>query len=206
MSEAQEATMAFVVDDDSALRESISSLLRSVGMYVETYPTGEQFLQRGRPDVPCCLILDVRLHGESGLDFQARLNELNTCIPIIFISGHGDIEMSVRAMKAGAHDFLVKPFRDQALLDAVALAVRKDAVRRESIKGIVELQTRYKALSEREREVMALAVRGLMNKQIASEMGLSEITVKIHRGHAMRKMAARTFADLVKMSSLLGAS
>jgi FixJ family two-component response regulator len=196
----------FVVDDDPALRTALDSLLRSVGMQVFTYASGAEFLQHSFDDAPACLILDVRLQGESGLDFQVRLTEQKVWMPIIFVSGHGDIAMSVKAMKAGALDFLVKPFRDQDLLDAVSMALQQDSKRRETGKSAANLQARYQTLTPREQEVMAFAVTGLMNKQIASEMGLSEITVKIHRGHAMKKMQAKTFADLVKMSQALAGS
>jgi FixJ family two-component response regulator len=193
----------FVVDDDPALRAALDSLLRSVGMQVFTYASGTEFLQHPFEDAPACLILDVRLQGESGLDFQVRLTEQEVWMPIIFVSGHGDIAMSVKAMKAGALDFLVKPFRDQDLLDAVSVALLQDSKRRETGKSAADLKVRYQTLTAREQEVMAYAVTGLMNKQIASQMGLSEITVKIHRGHAMKKMQAKTFADLVKMSEAL---
>jgi len=193
----------FVVDDDPALRTALNSLLRSVGMQVFTYGSGAEFLQHPFEDAPACLILDVRLQGESGLDFQVRLSEHKVSMPIIFVSGHGDIAMSVKAMKAGALDFLVKPFRDQDLLDAVSMALQQDSKRRETGKSAANLRARFQTLTPREQEVMAFAVTGLMNKQIAAEMGLSEITVKIHRGHAMKKMQAKTFADLVKMSEAL---
>lgn len=196
----------FVVDDDSALRTALDSLLRSEGMRVFTYASGDEFLQHPFDDAPACLVLDVRLRGESGLDFQVRLSDQKVSMPIIFVSGHGDIAMSVKAMKAGALDFLVKPFRDQDLLDAVSVALQQDIKRRENGKSAANLQARYQTLTPREQEVMAFAVTGLMNKQIAGEMGLSEITVKIHRGHAMKKMQAKTFADLVKMSQALASS
>ncbi|MFK3799649.1 MULTISPECIES: response regulator transcription factor [unclassified Pseudomonas] len=203
MSAPDLSPMVFVVDDDPAIRAGLDSLLRSVGMRVHTYASGAEFLKHPFEDVPACLILDVRLQGESGLDFQVRLADMKVSMPIVFVSGHGDIAMSVKAMKAGALDFLVKPYREQDLLDAVSLALQQDARRRESGKASAQLQARYQTLTAREQEVMAYAVTGLMNKQIAAEMGLSEITVKIHRGHAMKKMQARTFADLVKMSQTL---
>jgi FixJ family two-component response regulator len=203
MSGEDNSPVVFVVDDDPAIRAALDSLLRSVGMRVHGYASGAEFLRHPFDDSPACLILDVRLQGESGLDFQVRLAEMNLSMPIVFISGHGDIAMSVKAMKAGALDFLVKPYREQDLIDAVTLALQKDAKRRETGKAAEELRSRYQALTAREQEVMAYAVTGLMNKQIAAEMGLSEITVKIHRGHAMKKMQARTFADLVKMSQAL---
>ncbi|SEJ48107.1 MULTISPECIES: response regulator transcription factor [unclassified Pseudomonas] len=203
MTPVDKSPIVFVVDDDPAIRAGLDSLLRSVGMRVYTYASGAEFLQHAFEDAPACLILDVRLQGESGLDFQVRLAEMKVSMPIVFVSGHGDIAMSVKAMKAGALDFLVKPFREQDLLDAVTLALQKDSKRRETGKVSAELRARFQTLTAREQEVMSYAVTGLMNKQIASEMGLSEITVKIHRGHAMKKMQARTFADLVKMSEAL---
>jgi FixJ family two-component response regulator len=203
MSSADVVPIVFVVDDDPAIRVALDSLLRSVGMRVHAFASGAEFLQHPFEDVPSCLILDVRLQGENGLDFQVRLTEMKMPLPIVFVSGHGDIAMSVKAMKAGALDFLVKPYREQDLLDAVTQALLKDATRREEDKTSGQLQARYQTLTAREQEVMALAVTGLMNKQIAAEIGLSEITVKIHRGNAMKKMQARTFADLVKMSQAL---
>lgn len=206
MSTTDVSSIVFVVDDDPAIRAGLDSLLRSMGMRVHTFASGAEFLQHPFEDAPSCLILDVRLQGESGLDFQVRLTDLNMPLPIVFVSGHGDIAMSVKAMKAGALDFLVKPYREQDLLDAVTLALQKDAKRREAGRTTSQLQARHQTLTSREQEVMALAVTGLMNKQIAAEIGLSEITVKIHRGNAMKKMQARTFADLVKMSQALGAT
>lgn len=200
MSAENKGSIVFVVDDDPAIRAGLDSLLRSVGMRVYAYASGAEFLLHSFDDAPACLILDVRLQGENGLDFQVRLTELKVSMPIVFISGHGDIAMSVKAMKAGALDFLVKPFREQDLLDAVALALQSDTRRREAGKAAAVLHSRYQSLTAREKEVMTYAVTGLMNKQIACEMGLSEITVKIHRGKAMKKMQARTFADLVRMS------
>lgn len=200
-----QSPVVFVVDDDPSIRTGLDSLLRSVGMRVHTYASGADFLQHPFEDVAACLILDVRLQGESGLDFQVRLAEMKVSMPIVFVSGHGDIAMSVKAMKAGALDFLVKPYREQDLLDAVTLALQTDGKRRETGKAAADLLARHQTLTAREQEVMAYAVTGLMNKQIASELGLSEITVKIHRGHAMKKMQARTFADLVKMSQALAA-
>jgi FixJ family two-component response regulator len=196
--------IVFVVDDEEAVRVALSSLFRSTDVRVETFATAAQFLQRPDPQAPCCLVLDVRLQGSSGLDFQRQLLDANNNVPIIFITGHGDIAMTVKAMKAGAVDFLVKPFRDQDLLDAVSAALRADAKRRESDKQDCEMNACYKSLTPREREVMAYAVKGLMNKQIASEICLSEVTVKIHRGHAMKKMQAKSFADLVRMAEALG--
>lgn len=196
--------IAFVIDDDAPMRKALSSLFRSVGLRVETFSSPTEFLKLPDPDAPSCLVLDVRLQSASGLEFQHQLAESNVSLPIIFISGHGDIAMSVKAMKAGAVDFLVKPFRDQDLLDAVAAAHQKDAKRRQIDKQDAEMHAFYQSLTAREREVMAHAAKGLMNKQIAGEMNLSEITVKIHRGHAMKKMRAKSFADLVRMAEILG--
>lgn len=197
-------TLIYIVDDEAPLREAISSLLRSVGMRIAAYGSVAEFLAEARPDVTSCLLLDVRLQGVSGLDFQADLQRDGVALPIVFMTGHGDIPMSVRAMKAGAIDFLAKPFRDQELLDAIDAALRKDHARRQRDGALQALTARYESLTPREREIMALAARGLMNKQIAGEVGTSEITVKIHRGNAMRKMQAKTFADLVRMAEALG--
>jgi FixJ family two-component response regulator len=195
-----------IVDDDAALRSALSSLLRSVGMRTASYATIAEFLRQPLPELPSCLLLDVRLPGGSGLDLQAELNRTNNGLPIVFMTGHGDIPMSVRAMKAGAVDFLAKPFREQDLLDAVAQAIEADRQRRARAQAGAELAARHATLTPRERQVMALAARGLMNKQIAGEVGTSEITVKIHRGNAMRKMGAKTFADLVRMAAALAAA
>jgi FixJ family two-component response regulator len=197
-------SLVYIVDDEAPLRDAISSLLRSVGMQVAAFPSVAAFLTAQRPDVASCLLLDVRLQGVSGLDFQAELNRDGVTLPIIFMTGHGDIPMSVRAMKAGAIDFLAKPFRDQDLLDAIHTALQADCGRRQRDQALQSLTARYATLTPREREIMALAARGLMNKQIAGEVGTSEITVKIHRGNAMRKMEAKTFADLVRMAESLG--
>ena len=196
--------LVHIVDDDALLRGAISSLLRSVGLAVADYASVAQFLAQPRPEVVSCLLLDVRLQGLSGLDFQAELNRDGVHLPVIFMTGHGDIPMSVRAMKAGALDFLAKPFRDQDLLDAVNLALATDRERRAREQAAQGLHDCYASLTPREREIMALAASGLMNKQIAGDLGTSEITVKIHRGNAMRKMQARTFADLVRMAEALG--
>jgi FixJ family two-component response regulator len=196
--------VVFVVDDDPAVREALSSLFRSVGLGVELFTSAAEFLNTNPPIAPSCLVLDVRLPGLSGLDFQAELAKANMHIPIIFITGHGDIPMTVKAMKAGAVEFLTKPFRDQDMLDAVQLAFAKDRARRENEKSTSDLRANFEALTPREQEVMALVTAGLMNKQIAAEIGVSEITVKFHRGNVMRKMGARSLADLVKMEGMLG--
>jgi len=199
-----EGPVVFVVDDDESLREALRSLFRSVSLKVETFGSAADLLRSKLPDATSCLVLDVRLPGLSGLDFQAELAKANIRIPIIFMTGHGDIPMSVQAMKAGAIDFLTKPFRDQDMLDAVAAALEKDRNRRQDEQQLSDLRARFETLTEREREIMGLVTAGLMNKQIAGELALSEITVKIHRGHVMRKMAARSLADLVRMAEVLG--
>ena len=197
------APLVYIVDDDAPLRESLGSLLRSIGLQVQLFSSVAGFMQYPRPDLPSCLVLDVRLQGTSGLDCQRELVAANVQLPIVFMTGHGDIAMTVRAMKAGAVDFLAKPFREQDLIDAVAAAHQQDRLRREAERNHQHLLERYITLTPREQQVMALAASGLMNKQIAAEIGLSEITVKIHRGQAMRKMSARSFADLVRMAQAL---
>jgi FixJ family two-component response regulator len=196
--------IVFVVDDDASIRESLKNLIRSVGLRVETLVSAQEFLGSKRPDAPGCLVLDVRLKGLSGLDLQKRMAEVGITVPIIFITGHGDIPMSVQAMKAGAVEFLTKPFRDQDLLDAVQQALERDRKARQERANIEELHSRYRLLTPREREVMALVVAGLLNKQIAGELGTSETTVKIHRHQVIEKMGAGSLADLVRMADKLG--
>jgi FixJ family two-component response regulator len=203
---SDEQAVVFVIDDDQSIREALRSLLRTVGLQVHTFESTRDFLQAERPDAPSCLVLDVRLPGLSGLDFQSELIKSNIDFPIIFISGHGDIPMTVRAIKAGAIEFLTKPFRDQDLLDAVQLGVEQDRTRRRDAAAIAGLQERLKSLTSREREVMALVVTGRMNKQIAADLQLSEITVKVHRGNVMHKMGAKSLAELVRMADRLGLS
>jgi len=200
---AEEPTV-FVIDDDASVREALRNLFRSVGFRVEVFGSASEFLQSKLPDVPSCLILDIRLPRVSGLDFQAELADAGIHIPIIFMTGHGDIPMSVRAMKAGAVDFLTKPFRDQDMLDAVTTAIERDRNSRNEAKILSSLQALFATLTPREQEVMALVTAGLMNKQIAAKIGVAEITVKIHRGHIMKKMAAKSLADLVRMAQTLG--
>jgi FixJ family two-component response regulator len=197
-------SVVFVIDDDAFLRESLTSLLRSVGLRVQTFGSGAEFLRSKLPDIASCLVLDVRLPGLSGLDFQTELARAGIQIPIIFITGHGDIPMTVRAMKAGAVEFLTKPFRDQELLDAVQLGLERDRTRRQSASALSDLRARLATLSPREQEIMAMVTAGLMNKQIAGDLGVSEVTVKVHRGNVMRKMDARSLADLVRMADALG--
>ena len=197
-------SIVFVIDDDVAMRATLSSLFRSIGLRVELFGSANEFAQIKMPDVASCLVLDIRLPGVSGLDFQAKLAEADIHIPIIFMTGHGDIPMSVKAMKAGAIDFLTKPFRDQDMLDAVIRALERDQKKRDSEKAVSELRILFDSLTSREREVITLVAAGLMNKQIAAKLGITEITVKVHRGHMMQKMKARSLIDLLGMADLLG--
>ena len=201
---AEPSPVVFVVDDDAYVREGLKSLLRSINLQVETFGSASEFLQTKLPDAPGCLVLDVRLPGLSGLDFQTELARAGIAIPIIFITGHGDIPMSVKAIRAGAVEFLTKPFREQDMLDAISAALEKDRSRREQDKKNSELRKLFDSLTSREQEVMGLVTAGLMNKQTAAKIGVSEITVKVHRGNAMRRMGARSLADLVRMAGALG--
>jgi RNA polymerase sigma factor (sigma-70 family) len=194
-----EAAVVFVVDDDPSVRSSLKFLISTVGIHVETFDSAEAALQKLTPDAPDCLVLDVRLRGSSGLDLQSELAGRNCQVPIVFITGHGDIPMTVRAMKAGAVEFLTKPFRDQDLLDAVHVALERDRARRKQEKEITDLQQRFDSLTSREREVISMVVAGKLNKQIGDQLGIAENTIKVHRSRAMDKMHAQSVADLVRM-------
>ena len=196
--------VVFVVDDDASMRRAVSNLIRSVGFRAEAFATAQEFLAVNPPDAPSCLILDVRLPQISGLDIQAELIKTQKQLPIIFITGYGDIPMSVKAMKAGAVEFLTKPFRDQDLLDAVSVALERSRLNRTNEKAATELRAKFQKLTPREQEVMALVTGGFLNKQIAAELGVSEITVKVHRGNVMKKFGVKSLADLVKMADTLG--
>ncbi|MGA8320191.1 MAG: response regulator transcription factor [Xanthobacteraceae bacterium] len=194
----------FVVDDDASVREALDGLFRSIGLQAKTFGSAAEFLQNKLPDAPSCLVLDVRLPGLSGIDFQTELAAAGLHIPIIFMTGYGDIPMTVKAMKAGAVEFLPKPFRDQDMLDAVQQALERDRERRERNSGLDKLKSSFDTLTPREQEVMGLVTAGLMNKQVAGEIGVSEITAKVHRGNIMRKMGAKSLAELVRMADALG--
>jgi FixJ family two-component response regulator len=196
--------VVFVVDDDPSMRRALDSLLRSVGHEVRLFSSAPEFMQAARGDTPACLVLDVRLPGMSGLAFQQELTKAGIALPIIFITGHGDVPMTVRAMKAGAAEFLTKPFDDQVLLDAVHAAIERDRARRREDAGLATMRARYEELTERERQVMSHVVAGWVNKRIAAELGLSVVTVKVHRGQVMRKMQAKSVAELVRMADRLG--
>jgi FixJ family two-component response regulator len=196
--------VVFVVDDDASMRDAMQRLFRSVGLQAQAFASAAEFLQAKLADAPCCLVLDVRLPGLSGLDFQTELAKADIQVPIVFMTGHGDIPMTVKAMKAGAIEFLPKPFRDQDMLDAVRLGLERDRVRREGEKSIADVRGKFAGLTPREQEVMGLVTAGLMNKQIAGELQLAEITVKLHRGSVMRKMEAKSLAELVRMADIVG--
>jgi FixJ family two-component response regulator len=198
-----ERSFVFVIDDDDSLRESLGSLFRSVGLEVKTFASAQAFLHTKLPDAPACLVLDVRLPGMSGLDFQGELAKSDIHLPIVFMTGHGDIPMTVKAMKAGAVEFLTKPFREQDLLDAVRVGIERSSEDHQRDRSLSKIRASYEALTPREQEVFGFVTSGLMNKQIAGEMNVSEITVKVHRGNVMRKMSARSLAELVRMADTL---
>jgi len=202
--ESGEQPIVFVIDDDESLRDTLKRLFATVGLRAETFASTADFLKRKLPAVPTCLVLDIRLPGISGLDFQAELARTGITIPIVFMTGYGDIPMTVKAMKAGALEFLPKPFRDQDMLDAVQLALERDRTKRHAERANAQMRASFESLTPREREVMAFVTTGLMNKQIAAEMGLAEITVKLHRGNLMRKMNAQSVAELARMAQILG--
>jgi RNA polymerase sigma factor (sigma-70 family) len=202
----EQRPVVFVIDDDASVREGVADLIRSVGLSAESFSSTEEFLRSGRPDAPGCIVLDVRLPGPSGLEFQRTLTESSVDLPIIFITGHGDIQMSVQAMKSGAVEFLTKPLHEQKLLDAIQAAIGRDRARRAETKQIAEVRERFTSLTVREREVMKLVVTGRPNKQIAHQLELSEMTVKVHRSRIMQKMQAKSLVDLVRMADKLGLS
>ena len=202
----EEQPVVFVIDDDTSVRDAIADLLSSVGLNVATFGSTQEFLQSKRPDAPGCIVLDVRLPGPSGLEFQRTLIQSSVHLPVIFISGHGDIPMSVRAMKSGAIEFLTKPLKEQELLDAIQVGLERDRVRRRETEVVAELQRRFDSLTSREREILALLITGQRNKQIAAQAELSEMTVKVHRSQIMRKMQAKSLVDLVRMADALGVS
>jgi len=202
--ENADVPIVYVIDDDESMRRGLTNLFESVGLRVEAFGSAPELLQRKLPDVPSCVVLDIRLPGMSGLDFQTLLEKAAIHIPIVFVTGHGDIPMSVKAMKAGAADFLTKPFRQQEMLDAVTAAIERDRKRRKDEKIVSNLRALFETLTPREREILALVSAGLMNKQIAAEIGIAEITVKIHRGRIMKKMGTRSLADLVRITEMLG--
>lgn len=204
MNAREEQPIVFIIDDDASVREGVGDLLRSVGLGVQSFESTQDFLQSKRPNAPGCIVLDVRLPGPSGLEFQRTLTESGISLPVIFLSGHGDIPMSVKAIKSGAVEFLTKPVREQELLDAVQAGIARDRVRREQHKLVAELRERFNSLTAREREVMPLVVTGRLNKQIAAQLELSEMTVKVHRGQIIRKMRAKSLVDLVRMADKLG--
>ena len=201
---SEERAVAFVIDDDPSMRRSLDTLLRSVGLDVHVFTSAQEFMGAVRPDAPGCLVLDVRLPGMSGLAFQEELVKAGIALPVIFLTGYGDVPMTVRAMKAGAAEFLTKPFDEQVMLDAIHGAIERDRARRRDVASLTEVKARYSALTERERQVMKLVVEGRVNKQIAAELGLSLVTVKVHRGQVMRKMRAKSVPELVRMADRLG--